>query len=94
MCSMGMRVGAAGADGLGVVGDAIISAAQVGGQPLGAQSDAVLHGREMDAGAALAILAGAFDADGQRRAGHDARAVARAGLDVHGGEVLGSLVVT
>lgn len=77
-----------------MVGDSIISGAQVGGQPLGAQSDAVLHGREMDAGAALAILAGAFDADGLRRAGHDARAVARAGLDVHGGEVLGSLVVT
>jgi hypothetical protein len=94
MCCMGMRVGAAGADGLGVVGDAIISAAQVGGQPLGAELNALLHGWEMDAGAALAILAGAFDADGPRRAGHDARAVVHAGLEVHGSEVLGALVVT
>jgi hypothetical protein len=75
----------------------LISGAQVSGQPLGAQMDALLHGREMDTGAALAILAGAFDADGLRGAGHDAGAVAYAGLDVHGGElfrleVLGSLM--
>jgi hypothetical protein len=87
---MGMRVGAAV---VGMVGDAIISGAQVRGQPLGAQSDALLHGREMDAGTALAILACAFDADGLRCAGHDALVVVYAGLDVHVGEVLGSLVV-
>jgi hypothetical protein len=59
MCSMGMRVGAAV---VGMVGDAIISGAQVGDQPLGTELD--IRALELHAGFASALLAYAVDADG------------------------------